>query len=211
MGFDDLLSKADALVQRMLDDGYAKDYVKHVSVELNWLRKNGDGFDSYESACLAREAQTESPGMKGLYRTIYALLKRFGLRGEYPDFGMGEPLFKHGVRYRLVGEYADVIAAFESAALRRGLAEGTIRVDAANASCFLLAMQERGLSSLAEIAEDDALSFFTDDAGDPVLSHSYAKNIRAVLVYSFCHLFWVWHPPLLTQWPRSLPSLANMG
>lgn len=181
MGFDNLLSKADALVRRMLDDGYAKDYVKHVSVELNWLRRNGDSFDSYESACLAREAQTGSPSMKGLYRTIYALLKRFDLSGEYPDFGMGEPLFKHGARYRLVGEYADVIAAFESGAMRRGLADSTVRHDAANASCFLLAMQERGRSSLAEITEDDALSFFTDDSGDPALSHSYAKNVRTVL------------------------------
>ena len=179
--FDNLLANADALMRRMREDGYSEGYMRRVATELNWLEANGQSLDSYEAACLAGESQTDSPSQKGNYRAIYAIFKRFDLRGEYPDFGMGKPLFERGARHSLEGEYADVIAAFEDDARRRGLAESTIRGDAANASCFLLAMQERGLSSLAEIAEDDALSFFTDGSGEPALSHSYAKNIRTVL------------------------------
>ena len=181
MFFDNLLSNAHVLLQRMREDGYSEGYARRVETELNWLEANGGRLDSYEAACLAREAQTGSASMKGHYRAVYGLLMRFDLLGKPPDFGRAEPLFKRGARQHLNGEFAEVIAAFEDCARLRGLAESTIGGYAANASCFLLAMQDRGLSSLAEMTEDDVLSFFAGRDGRPALSHSYAKNVRAVL------------------------------
>ena len=81
MFFDNLLSNAHVLLQRMREDGYSEGYARRVETELNWLEANGGRLDSYEAACLAREAQTGSASMKGHYRAVYGLLMRFDLLG----------------------------------------------------------------------------------------------------------------------------------
>jgi integrase len=165
----------------MRDDGHSEGYIRRVETEVRWLAKNGGDYDSYEAACEARQAGTESSKMMRHYNLMYGILMRFDLYGEYPDYRRTRPLRAYGARWRLTGEFAETIASFGEDARRRGLEEGTIANYARNAACFLLAMQERGLASLAEISEDDALSFFADEAGCPTRSRTYAGNVRAVL------------------------------
>ena len=181
MGFQNLLDNAGVLVQHMRDDGHSENYIRRLETEIRWLARNGGDHDSYESACIARQAETESPEMRRHYRLMFGILMRFDLHGEFPDYRMTRPLFAYGSRRRLEGEFAEAIALFEADARRRGLEESTIRGDAANASRFLLAMSERGLSSLSDITEEDVLIFFADDAGNPAFCSSYAKNVRTVL------------------------------
>lgn len=64
MAFDDLLSKADALVRGMVENGYCADYVCKVSSEINWLRKNGGEYDSLESAYRARASRPSQDGSR---------------------------------------------------------------------------------------------------------------------------------------------------
>ena len=181
MGFQNLLDNVGELVQHMRDDGHSANYIRRLETEIRWIARNGDEHDSYESACIARQAETGSPEMRRHYRLMFGILMRFDLHGEFPDYRMTRPLFAYGSRWQLRGEFAEVIESFEVDARRRGLEESTIRGDAANASRFLLAMSERGLSSLSDITEEDILCFFADDDGAPAFCSSYAKNVRTVL------------------------------
>ena len=181
MGFENLLANSEKLIQHMRSDGHSENYIRQVKTEIRWLEKNGAGIDSYESACRIRGEQTSSAEMQRRYRLMYGILKRFDLDGIYPSYRPVKPLFEHGAYHKLCPEFREVVDAFSTDARARGLEESTISGDAANGSCFLLAMQERGARSLADITEEDALSFFADSSGGPAVSSSYKKNIAAVL------------------------------
>ena len=181
MGFDELLSKADILIQHMREDGHSECYIRQVTTELSWLKKNGDSFGSYESACIAREAQTASSEMKRRYRLMYGILKRFDVDGVFPDFRLKDPLFKRGAYHQLRQEFKDVIDRFAADGRERGLKEKTVKGYSSAGSLFLLAMQKRGKGSLGEITEDDVLSFFTGQSGEPAISSGFEKEIVSVL------------------------------
>ena len=181
MNFKNLLLHSGELIQHMRDNGYSESYILLLRTEINWLKKNGDSVDSYESASKTREAQTSSYGMKRRYRLEYGILKRFDIDGVYPDFRRKEPLIKRGAYYQLNPEFKEVIDLYQDAGLRRGLKRRTVKGNASGGACFLLAMQKEGVSFLSEIGEETALSFFADSSGNVILSSGYKKQIAAVL------------------------------
>ena len=65
LSFEGLFSKVDDLIQHMRDDGHTEGYIRRVETEVRWLERNGGDCESYESACMARRAETESPKMPG--------------------------------------------------------------------------------------------------------------------------------------------------
>ena len=77
MNFENLFQNHDKLIQHMNDAGYAESYIRLLKTEINWLQKNGDSVDSYETACQIRQGQTKSPEMQRRYRLEYGILKRF--------------------------------------------------------------------------------------------------------------------------------------
>ena len=79
MAFERLLSEADVLISHMVEDGYSASYIDQIESGIDWIRKNGERYDSYESVCLAREAETESASARNRLRTTYGLLKRLSL------------------------------------------------------------------------------------------------------------------------------------
>jgi len=180
MIFDNLILHADELIQYMKYHGYAKSYYRHVKTEINWLQKNGDTIDSYESACRNRESRTSSTDMKRRYRLEYGILKRFDLHGVYPDYRRKEPLFHYGAYHQLCPEFRMVIELYRQAGENHGLKIQTIKGNVSRGANFLLAMQTKGLFSLAEITEADAMAFFTDTSGMIALSDSYRKEVAAV-------------------------------
>jgi len=180
MIFDNLILHADELIQYMQCHGYAKSYYLLLKTEINWLKKNGNAIDSYESACRIREGQTSSHDMKRRYRLEYGILKRFDIHGVYPDYRMREPLFNYGAYHQLCLEFQTVIRLYRQAGESRGLKIKTIKGNASGGSNFLLAMQAKGLFSLAEITEEDAMAFFTDSSGMIALSDQYRKEVAAI-------------------------------
>lgn len=180
MSFENLILHSSELIQHMKDNGYSESYILLLTTEINWLKKNGDSVDSYESACMVREAQTSSYNMKRRYHLEYGILKRFDLDGLYPDFRRKEPLIKRGAYYQLNQEFKEVIDFYQDADLQRGLKPRTVKGNASGGACFLLGMQNAGIPSLSEITEEAAISFFTNSTGNVVLSSGYKKQIAAV-------------------------------
>lgn len=180
MNFENLILHSDELIQYMWDKGYSENYILLLKTEINWLKKNRDSIDSYESACHIREEQTSSYDMKRRYRLHYGILKRFDLDGVYPNYRRKEPLIKRGAYYQLCPEFREVIDLYQEADEARGIKLHTINGNASGGSNFLLSMQAKGLFSLAEITEEDAMSFFTDSSGMIALSNQYRKEVAAI-------------------------------
>lgn len=180
MSFENLLLNHYKLVKYMEDNGYAKSYILLLKTEINWLRKNQNTVGSYEEACSIRQKQTKSKEMQRRYRLEYGILKRFD-SGIYPERRMKEPLIKYGAYYQLCPEYKEVIDCYKKTDSQRGLKPNTIKGNASAGACFLQSMQAKDLYSLREINENAAMSFFTDETGNAVLSSGYKKQIAAVL------------------------------
>jgi len=181
LDLDRLLSKASVLIEHMRDDGHSESYVRQVSTEINWLRGNGCRYDSYESACRARESQTESGEMRRRYRLMYGILRRFDEDDVLPDFRPKEPLFRRGAYHQLDPRFRSVVDAFVADGKARGLKDKTIRGYASAGSLFLLAMQKRGRGSLEDVTEEDVLSFFAGESGGPACSSGFEKEVVSVL------------------------------
>ncbi len=209
MSFKNLLSRCDELIQYMRDNGYSESYILLLKTEINWLRKQGDSVDSYESACQTRMGQTLSPEMRRRYRLEYGILKRFDIDGVYPDFRRKEPLVKRGAYYQLNPEFQEVIDLYKDADLRRGLKPRTVKGNASAGACFLSAMQKEGISHLSEINEEAAMSFFTDSSGNVILSNGYRKQIslvfKADLAQYTCDA-----RRILAYLPRTRPGRKNI-
>lgn len=181
MNFENLLQKQDKLIQYMQDAGYSEDYIRPLRTEINWLRKNGEIVDSYEAACRLRESQTKSPDMQRRYRAEYGLLKRFDVCNIYPDYRRKEPFIKRSAYDKLNIEFKEVVDACKKSCHSRNLKHNTVKGKISLLSCFLLSMQEMGAGHLSDIAEEDAMSFFTDASGNVTLSDTYRKEISLAL------------------------------
>lgn len=183
MDIEKLCNNHADLIQHMQNHGYSHNYVRGLKTEINWLLKSKEmeKIQTYEEACRIRESRTKSPNLQRWYRVAYGILKRFDICNEYPDRRKKESLIKKGAYPKLNESFKEVIDLYKEADRKRGLKECTIYGNASGASCFLLAMQSKGHSTLEDITEDDAMSFFTDDGGIAVLSSSYKKGITAVL------------------------------
>ena len=181
MGFERLLANYGKLVGRMAEDGYSEGYVRDVLVEVEWIRRNGHLYDSSESACLAREAETQSPSVRTLRRGMFGILKAFDVDGAYPVRWEARPLFARGAYHRLSPGYRGLVDAFLDGERVRGLSDSGIRRDASGLSTFLLSMQERGRASLDEVTEDDVLDFFTDEDGGPKYAANHSEVVSRAL------------------------------
>lgn len=183
MDIEKLCNNHADLIQHMQNQGYSHNYVRGLKTEINWLlqSKEKEKIQTYEEACRIRESRTKSPDMQGWYRVAYGILKRFDIYNEYPDRRKKESLIKKGAYPKLNESFKEVIDLYKEADRKRGLKECTIYGNASGASGFLLAMQNKGRSTLEDITEEDAMSFFTDDSGIAALSSSYKKEIAAVL------------------------------
>ena len=181
MEFGNLLAESEALIKHLEDAGYSASYIVHLKVEIRWLERSGSAFDSYEEACRARESETDSPGQKKHYRVMFGTLKKFHVDGALPEGRQGSPLFPRGAYHSLNDWYRSLVDGFAESACERGLAESTVKTMARNCSCFLLAMQLRGRETLADVAEEDVLSFFAGPDGAPALSSAYVRQVARVL------------------------------
>lgn len=182
MDVGNLSERTEGLLGYMREAGYSASYIIKLRTEVNWLERNGGPFGSYEEACSAREAETSSPYVRRGYRATYGILWRFDVLGEYPD--RRTPGFppKRGAYHGLEPGFSGVIDAFRRSGSASALEKSTVDGAASSCACFMLAMQERGRSTLDEITEDDVIAHFTDETeGKPAFSRSYSRNVTTVL------------------------------
>lgn len=163
--------------------GYSEVYLRRFRTEFNWIVSHSEGnqWDSYRDIYDERAVGLSPDAARGS-RSILAALERFDVDGVLPN-GVKQPSSVHqkGAYYQLCPEFKEVVDRYRAHEEARGKKKAsTVGHEASNASCFLLAMQQRGCAAPADITEDDAISFFWSD-GELVRGCSYRKNVSAVL------------------------------
>jgi integrase len=171
------------LIEHMEQNKYSEQYIRELKTEIHWLIRNYDQFQfqTYEEAYQIRGKRTNSKDVKRSYRLVYGILMRFDLYNEYPDRTRKQPLIKRGAYSNLNPYFKDLINLYIDADRKRGIKESTLNHNASSASCFFIDMQNKGFVNLDEINEESVMSFFTNDAGELILSSSYKKAIASVL------------------------------
>ncbi len=183
MDFEHLRERGRELLDYLESEGYTRSYIRIVRQDLNWIADNGESrpWRSYLDAYRDRVSRTESKLYRKNHKIAFGAIQQFALYGEYPNRRVKNCLVEHGAYHQLIPEFKKLVDHYREEAALRGLEESTIGGDASSASCFFLAMQKRGLKSLADVGEDDALSFFLDDDGNLSKCSSYKKQVAAVL------------------------------
>ena len=173
----------DTLIATMAERGYSRGYMERFGKMVDFVLDNNGaeqwkGYDDvYDSYCQT----TSSEHLKRVGRSILAGIERFHREGKAPGDGRRRPAERPRAYLRLAPEFKSVVDAFiEREAARGAKKDSTIGSEAACASCFLLAVQERGRSRLADVGERDVMSFFVGPDGGMAKSRTYAKSVRAV-------------------------------
>jgi integrase len=183
MDFTNLRQRRQELLDHLEREGYTPGYVRQVRHNIGWILKHepGNRWESYLDVYRDRVRDSESESYKKNHRISLAAIRNFDLDGELPDRRINNPLFKRGAYRQLCPEFKELIDHYRADGRRRGLNESTVKGGVSNMSSFLLAMQQRGARSLARIGEEDVVSFFAGADGRDPKSHSYQKQITAVL------------------------------
>jgi len=113
--------------------------------------------------------------------TSLGIIEHFDLHGHYPNGYRRQNIVKRGNYHLLNQDFKAVIDYYAIAEKTRGKKGSTITGESHNASSFFLALQQAGYDSLNKITEAAVLSFFVSPEGKLYRSHSYKKNIAAVL------------------------------
>ena len=182
MDVGNLSERMEGLLGYMREAGYSASYIIKLRTEINWLERNGEPFGSYEEACSAREAGTNSLRVRHGYRATYGIFWKFDVLGECPDRRTPGFPSRRGAYHSLEPGFSEVIDAFRCSESASALEKSTVYGAASSCACFMLAMQERGCSALDDVTEDDVIAHFTgEDEGRPAFSRSYGRNVATVL------------------------------
>lgn len=172
------------LIEHLESNGYSKGYIRKIRTEFNWIVSHSEDneWGSYEDVYRERSASTSSENVRRTRRNAIAALERFDLHGILPDGIRRESsVTARGAYHLLLPQYKALIDHYRQVEAKRGRRESSIHHEASNASCFLYAMQLRGCTSLDQITEEDAISFFRSPDGESARGCSYRKSVTAVL------------------------------
>lgn len=174
-------STYEQLIRHMEEYGYSSYHIRRVKREIKWLSENQDiyAFSSYKEACRIRCLETDSADMKEQFRAIYSLFRRYALYGTVLT-PMREPLFRQDAYSQLIPYFQNILDIYQEDCVERGIKPGTYRSGISACSGLFLHCQKRGCQLLEDITEEDVLSYFCDESGDPVLSGSTKTNIASV-------------------------------
>ena len=211
MDFTNLREHYHKLLDYLAEDGYTESYIRRVNENVLWILKNekNNQWQSYLDVYQSRVEKPYSELYKKNLRQAFTAIQQFDLFDEYPNRRPKNCLIKHGAYHQLVPEYKEIIDYYTSSVKITDLRENTIKGNVSGASSFFLAMQNKGLSSIDSIGEEDTLSFFLDDEGNLSKCSSYKKSIASVLkIASEC-----WEDEcarLLAYLPRIRPRRKNI-
>ena len=183
MDFTKLREHYHELLDYLTEDGYTESYIRRVNENVQWILRNEecDQWQSYLDVYQARVKKPYSKLYKKNLRQAFTAIQQFDIFGEYPNRRPKDSLIKHGAYHQLIPAYREIIDYYTSSQKIRDLKESTINGNVSGASSFFLAMQNKGLSSIGSIGEEESLSFFLDDDGNLSKCSSYKKSIASVL------------------------------
>lgn len=183
MNLQNLREQYPKLLLYMGEKGYAQEYISKIRTVIMRVITDGEkeGWTSYADIYEDYARKLSSSSNLRMKLTSLGIIEHFDLHGYYPDGHRRQNIVKRGNYHLLNQEFKSVIDHYTAEEKKRGKKDSTITGEAHNASCFFLSLQQAGYDSLNKITEAAVLSFFVTPEGKLYRSHSYKKNIAAVL------------------------------
>jgi len=147
-------------------NGYVPGYIRQIKAAVFWILTNEKfhSWQSYQDAYQERISSAKSEFTKKGLRLVFGVIERFDLYGEFPNRRRSKNSFiKRGFYHHLTFEFKELIDFYKVSC---NLNESTVSGNASSAASFLYAMQQRGITRLEHIQEEDVLSFFLDNNGN---------------------------------------------
>ena len=206
MNVQNLRNNYPKLILYMESNDYSKTYVARFKREIEKILAVADTkkWSSYTDLYLEYTKKSHSPDTLRNKRTIIGAIEQFDVYGNYPNGRRRHKLFERGAYPLLSAEFKSVIDIYCEVEKKRGKKYTTIYTESHNASTFFLSLQHKGMNSLAKITEEAVLSIFMSSDGTPLRSHSYKKNIAAVLKACIPY-----HPETCPRISSFLPALRE--
>lgn len=167
------------LIDYMESNGYSKQYIEHMTSELNWLVKNKDkGYKCYLDTLKERLSNT-SNSYAVHRRSFFGIFQKYEEQGIYPDGKNSNPLSERDAYRKLNSTFKAVVDCYVEHEFNR-LKESTIYSRKCCLSRFLLSMQEQGCSSLADIEFEHIEKVFRTDRDDPFKNKAAMKTVFTI-------------------------------
>jgi len=168
------------LISQMRISGYSDYYIGRVEREISFImsRWEVEGWSSYEDVIRHYEIGAVSAGSLEKKRTYLRIIMDFCTDGKCPD-GTWSKLARNDAYTKLIPEFQRLVDGFKTISRKRGLKESSIKTVSQNGASFLLAMQESGITQLADISEDAVCGRFVSEGGEPLRSCSNRKFVAA--------------------------------
>jgi integrase len=168
----------------MENDGYSREYVAKIRREINHILakaaiNNWKNYNDVYRDYIKRSYSGYSLHMK---RVILGLIERFEVHGTYPCRQTQVHQIVQRSKYHFLSDnFKAVIDYYRAVEKKRGIKDSTIYGNSSNAANFLFALQEKGITTLEAITEQDVLSVFVSADGSLRRCYGYKKNIASVL------------------------------
>ena len=164
---------------------YQKEYVRRFKREIETILHLADAGKVSSYADVYQERLYTSvlaPDSIRIRKNMIWAIERFDLLGHYPNGTHKRAMLLKSPRNRLCIEYKAIIDCYvETESERNHKKPSSIQTQSNNGSMFLLALQEQGITRLADVTEDDVFKVFSNQEGNTKWHYSCKHNIGAVL------------------------------
>jgi len=183
MKFQNLQNHYQDLLSFLESNGYSESYITLIRQEIKRILHNAPfkQWESYQDIYQEYVDRSHSKSYLRNRRNIIGILEHFDIYGLYPNGRRRNSFVSRGSYHLLTHEFQELIDFYRMSEQKRDKKSTTINNEASNTASFLYAMQQRGCTSLEMITQEDVLSFFLSEDGEPKKSCSYRKSISAVL------------------------------
>ena len=182
MNITNLKNTYNVLITHMKNNNYSQRYIEMVNTEIKKVIKNGETYESYLEYYLKSVKNTEKQGKRKYRLDLLNLIMNFDLYGILPNrYKFKNKIIDNSNYSKLNDEYKKVIDIHHKVSKKNGKKNTTIHSEALRAASFFIHIQNKGITKLKDITENDVLDFFVDDNNNLIKSCSYKKNIKAVI------------------------------
>ena len=183
MNLRNLKENSPQLLLHMEENGYSSIYISKVRHEIEHIIANAQskGWTAYTDVYQEYVERLSSKINIRAKRTFLGIIKNFDECGQYPNGIRRHTIVERGKYCLLNHAYKSFIDHYCAVEKERGKKDSTIYGESHNAACFMYDLQQAGYDSFDSVTEAAVLSFFISPDGKPCRSHSYKKNIAAVL------------------------------
>lgn len=167
LGKLDLYSLKDRLPElrhHMEECGYSQGYIRRVMIKAERIiiQAGKVPWDTYQDVLDWYDNQGYTQGFLGDIHTVIRLLSAFHLYGIFPGSRETQhPLWPRPNAYQqLIPAFKAIVDYGCAAQSNRGLKPSSVARARSEATAFFYAMQNRGITALERISEEDVLAFF---------------------------------------------------